>query len=124
MDGDDDAGAGIVAQDLAPHFGDRDRPSEHAARRGRAERHDHVRLHDGPLALQPPAAGLDLGRVRPLVPPPLAALLELEMLDRVGDEDLFAVDAGLRDGAVEDAAGRADEGPAPPGLLVAPLLAD
>src|SRR3979409_134146 len=108
MDGDDDAGAGIVAQDLAPHFGDRDRPSEHAARRGRAERHDHLRLHDGALALEPPAAGLDLGRVWPLLQPPLAALLELEMLDRVGDEDLFALDAGIRHGAAEDGAAGPD----------------
>ena len=61
--------------------------AEHAARRGRAERHDHRRACTiAALALEPPAAALDLVGVRPLVQAPLAAHLVLEMLHRVGDE--------------------------------------
>ena len=53
-----------------------------------------------------------------------AALLELEMLDRIGDEHLAAVDAGIDDRAVEHAACRTDERMALSVLLVARLLAD
>ena len=67
---------------------------------------------------------LDLAGVRLLVDAPLAARLEFEMLDRVGDVDAGAVDAGLGKRAVEQLAGRADERPAGEILLIAGLLAD
>src|SRR3546814_11846423 len=56
--------------------------------------------------------GSDLARVRLLVDAPLAAALELEMLDRVGDVGCGAVDAGVRERLVEDAAGWPDDGTA------------
>jgi hypothetical protein len=54
----------------------------------------------------------------------LAALLELEMLDRVGDVDAGAVDPRVAQRAVERLAGGADERLAGEILLVAGLLAD
>jgi hypothetical protein len=44
------------------HFADHHRPPEQAARRGRAERHHQLRCDDGALAIEPPAAPLDLVR--------------------------------------------------------------
>ena len=76
------------------------------------------------LLLDPPAAGLDLAGVGLGVDAALAALLELEMLDRVGDVGRAAVDPGLAERAVEQLAGRADERAAGEILLVARLLAD
>lgn len=43
--------------------------------------------------IQPPAAGFHLAGVRLLVDAALAARLELEMLDRVGDVELLPFDA-------------------------------
>jgi hypothetical protein len=54
---------------------------------------------------------------------PVAALLELEVLDDVGQIGLVARDAGGLEAAVELLAGRSDEGPAGPVLLVSRLLA-
>src|SRR3546814_2321622 len=55
---------------------------------------------------------------------PLAALRELEMLDRVGDVDLAAFDSGLVEHAIEHPPRRADEGATGQILLIARLLAD
>src|SRR3546814_16243823 len=55
---------------------------------------------------------------------PLAALRELEMLDRVGDVDLAAFDSGLVERAIEHPPRRADEGATGQILLIARLLAD
>src|SRR3546814_6642609 len=49
---------------------------------------------------------------------------DLEMLDRVGDVGGGAVDAGVRERLVEDAAGGPDEGTAGQILLIPRLLAD
>src|SRR5262245_28158672 len=88
MDRDDHLRVAIV-QHLAAHRGDRHRTPEHAAYGGRAERHHHARPDDAALEIEPPAAGVDLAGVRPFVQPALAARLELEMLDRIGDEHLL-----------------------------------
>ena len=53
-----------------------------------------------------------------------SAPYEFEMLDRVGDVDLLAVDADLLQGAVEHLAGRSNEWSAGEIFLVAGLLAD
>ena len=74
--------------------------------------------------LDPPAAGGDLPDVGLVVDPPLAACHELEMLDRVGDVDLRAVDPGLFQRRVEKLAGGPDKRPAGKILLVAGLFAD
>src|SRR6185369_10029109 len=60
---------------------------------------------------------------RRLVDATLAAQLELEVLDRVGDVDLAARDAELLERAGEKLPGRTDEGTALQILLVARLLA-
>ena len=76
------------------------------------------------LALQPGLAGEHLLVVGLLVDAALAAQLELEVLDRIGDVDAAAIDAGLDQRAVEQLAGGADERPSLPVLLVTRLLAD
>ena len=45
---------------------------------------DEMRVHEIQLTLEPPAIVPDLPGCRPLVYPPLAALLELEVLDGIG----------------------------------------
>ena len=64
--------------------------AEHAARRGHAERDDNGGLHDRSLEILLPAAAVDLVSVGPLVQPPLAAHLMLEVLDRIGNKYLLA----------------------------------
>ena len=54
----------------------------------------------------------------------LATLLEFEVLDGIGDEDLDSIKAGVGDRAVEDAAGRPDEGAAAQILVIAGLFPD
>jgi hypothetical protein len=53
----------------------------------------------------------------------LAARFVLEMLHGIGEPDLPAVEPCLRHGAVQDLAGRPDEGMAREVLLIARLLA-
>jgi hypothetical protein len=55
---------------------------------------------------------------------PLAAQLELEVAHRIGHVDRLARHAQLLQGAVEQLAGRSDEGPAAQVFLLARLLAD
>ena len=81
------------------------------------------RLDDRALAIEPPFAALDLIGVRALVQAPLAAHLELEVLDSIGDEDVVARNAGVRQRLIEHAAGRADERLAGEIFLVARLFA-
>lgn len=52
------------------------------------------RLNEIELVVEPPAAGVDLASVRLLVNAALAARLVLEVLHRVSDVDLAALDAG------------------------------
>src|SRR5262249_1165999 len=73
--------------------------------------------------LQPPVAALDFVGIRPLVQPQLAALLMLEMLDRIGDEDRFSRDACVLERAVQHTAGWPDEWFPREVLSVAGLLA-
>ena len=86
------------------------------------KRHHHMRLHDLEFMVEPPAAGIDLARVRLLVDAPLAARLILEVLHRIGDVDRIARDAGDFQRAIEHLAGGSDKGPArqdPPDLQAA-----
>jgi hypothetical protein len=110
---DQAAAIGIDGNNLVHH-----RPGS-----GRAQGDHDVRLHDGELVVEPPAAGVDLARVRLLVDAPLALRLELEMLHRIGDENLASVDAGIGERAVKDAARRPHEWLAGPIFLVTRLLA-
>jgi len=81
-------------------------------------------VHEFQLLIQPPAVVLDLAWCRFLVDAALAALLELEVLDGIGDVDAVPIDAGLRHRPLQELAGRSHERPALPVLLVAGLLAD
>ena len=103
---------------------DRHLAAEQRARRSGAERDRSLRPDQRDLAFQPVQAGRRLALRRRLVDAPLAAQLELEMLDRVGEVELIAAPAELRQRAVEQGAGRADEGTSAQILLVARLLAD
>src|SRR5690349_24260424 len=76
---------------------------------GGPERRDAVRADQLDLGVQPWHARVDLALARRLVDAPLAALLELEVLDDVGDVDVAAVDPGRLERAVELAARGADE---------------
>src|SRR5690242_3626799 len=66
----------------------------------------------------------DLLLRRRLVHPAFAAGLPLEMLDRVGDVDSAAIDAGLHHRLIEHASRRTDKGASCFVLLVSRLLAD
>ena len=66
----------------------------------------------------------DLAGVGLFVDAALAAPLELEMLDRVGDVGALAVDSRLRERAIEQLPGRPDERTPGQILLIARLLAD
>ena len=92
-------------------------------RRGGAQRHDHMGLNVFNFFFQPLVACIDLALRRGLVQPPLAAQLPLEVLHRVGDVEVLAIDAGRLERAVEQPAGGADEGQSLLVLLVARLLA-
>src|SRR5215813_12218531 len=64
--------------------------AEDRLRGGGAEAHEHVRFDQSQLRFEPRAAGVELRGPRRLVDAALAALLELEVLDRVGDVELLA----------------------------------
>jgi hypothetical protein len=90
---------------------------------GGAHGDDQAGADDVQLAQQPGLAGLDLGAVGLLVDAALAGADELEVLDRVGEVDAAALDAGLGQRPLEQLAGRADERPPLQVLLVARGLA-
>lgn len=73
---------------------------------------------------QPPFAALDFVGVRSLVKPALATLLEFEVLYGIGNEDIIAGNAGRREGFIEDASSRPDEGFASDIFLVSRLFTD
>jgi hypothetical protein len=123
MDGDEQVPVGRVGLEPAPLAADRDRAPHQRVGGGGAHGHDQPRLHQLDLTEQPRLAGGDLARVRLLVDAPLATQGELEVLDRVGDVDLAALDAGLAQGPIEQLPGGADERPPLPVLLVARRLA-
>src|SRR2546430_7348452 len=94
------------------------------ARRRRAEADEHLGLDRRDLGLHPGAAGRELAQPRRLVDAALAALDELEVLDRVRDVEPLPVQAHLDQRAVEHLARRANERRALQILLIAGLLAD
>ena len=76
------------------------------------------------FALDPLVARIDLALRRGLVQAALAAQLPLEVLDRVGDVEVLAIDPRRLERAVEQASRRPDERQSLLVLLVAGLLAD
>jgi hypothetical protein len=98
--------------------------AQDAARRRDAKRNDEIGPDHGSFLIEPPTAAINLVGVRTLVQAPLAALLEFEMFDRIGDEKLDSIKAGVGGRAVENAAGRPDEGMAAQIFLIARLFPD
>jgi hypothetical protein len=90
----------------------------------RAQRHGDPGLDYPELRFQPAVAGRDLGSVGALVDAALAARLPFEVLHRVRNVGVGALDAALAQRAVQEMAGRADERVALLVLLVSGLLAD
>jgi hypothetical protein len=95
----------------------RRRPHRH-----RAEQHEQPGPYELEFRVQPESARLDLGTVRALVDPALAALGPPEVLDGVGQVDVRTVDAGFVQGPVEDVPGRTDERASLLVLLITGLL--
>src|SRR3546814_5092416 len=69
--------------------------SDLPAQRARAQGDDQLGLDEGAFLVEPPAADVDLARRWVLVEAPFAARLELEMLDRVGEEQPPPVEPSL-----------------------------
>ena len=68
----------------------------------RAKTDQHARLDDRELGVEPRPAGSDLRPVRLLVDPPLPARPPFEVLDRVRDVDLRAIDPCVVERLVEE----------------------
>jgi hypothetical protein len=103
MDGDKHARAIRLREDFTANPGEGDGSAQHATRCCDAKRHDEIGPDQGSLLIEPPAATIDFVGVRALVQATLAAFLEFEMLDGIGDEDLDPIEAGVTDRAVENA---------------------
>jgi len=113
-----------AADDVTAILFDRRGAPEDCPRGGRTETNDQCRAEQLELAFEPLMTRADLQLVRLLVDPPLAAQLELEVLDRVRDIRRLAVDGCIGQSTVEELAGRSDERLAGAIFLVAGLLAD
>src|SRR5205807_1798460 len=98
--------------------------AEDRAGRRSAEADEYLRLDQAQLGFEPRTTGLELVRPWRLVDPALAALLELEVLDGVGDVDLLALEPRVGQGLVEHLAGRTDERRALAIFLVSRLFSD
>jgi len=119
----DEAG---VAIEIRPASISRDRKgfAGECQDRGGPECDHELGVHEFQLPVQPPAVVPDLACRRLLVDAALSALLELEVLDGIGDVDVASVEAGVRHRPLQELAGGAHERPALPVFLVAGLLAD
>jgi hypothetical protein len=111
---DEHAAAILALHPLAAFRRHRHRMTHQRPRRGGAQRHQRLRLHQRDLVLEPVQAGRLLALRGALVDAALAAQLELEVLDGVGDEHRLARDA--QPPAARDRAacrpGRRRDGPA------------
>jgi len=86
-------------------------------------RHQHLRLDSFDLCIEPRQACAHLARGRSTVQTTPASRLPLEMLHDIRDVRIPAIDASLRERAVHQLAGRADERPAVKVLVIAGNLA-
>jgi hypothetical protein len=123
MDGDKHGAAGR-REDFAANLGESDGSAQYAARCRDAQGNDEIRLYQGALLIEPPTAPIDLVGVRTLVQAALASPLEFEMFDGIGDENLNPIKAGVSCRAVENAAGRPDEGATAQIFIIARLFPD
>ena len=90
----------------------------------RAQTHQDLRRDQGQFGLEPWSARADLREPWRLVDAALATFHELEVLHDVGDVEALARQPDFLQGAIEDLAGRTDEGSPLPILLIAWLLTD
>ena len=90
---------------------DAERPTQENLGGGGAEADDNFRLHERDLVLKPREASANLTGVGRLVNAPLSrcVLCPLEMLHRIGDVHIVAIDAGAIERAIEKLARRTDE---------------
>lgn len=114
----------FASQDLSSFFGDLDPWSEDRARGGRTSTTINCGVDLGDLGVQPGFASHRMGQIRLLVDPPLAALDEAEVLDRVGQIGVLLSDPCLVHRAMQQAPGRPDERLTVTVLHVSGLLAD
>jgi hypothetical protein len=93
-------------------------------RRRCAQTQDQFRMNRPDFGFKPWLASPDFRGARPLVDSPLAALVEFEMLHRVGHINIRAIDPGFHQGLVENAAGGTDKRAAFAVFLIARLFTD
>ena len=99
------------------------RRSEDRLRSRRAQTNKQSRPNDLKLGFEPRPAGRNLARVRFLVDAALPARLPFEVLHRVGDVNLIAIDSRFFQRPVENFSSRADERSTSEILLIPRLFA-
>ena len=107
--------AGPRKRDIGRAFGPAPAPQSR-------QRYNQLGMHKPQLLVQPPAVVLHLSSSRLLVDAPLAAQLEFEVLDGIGDVYAAPVEAGLSS-ALSEAAAQVRRRVALPVLLITGLLA-
>jgi hypothetical protein len=120
---DGDVAVVVAEPGPAAGAGDRDRLAGERQDGGGAEGHDELRAHQLQFLHEPGAVMLHLAGGGLRVDAPVAALLELEVLHRIGEVGLGPLDPSLGERAGQELARGTDEGPALQVLLIARLLA-
>src|SRR5262249_24004160 len=111
-------------RELAAVARDPELVAENHLRGGGTEADEHVRLDQRQLRFEPRAAGAEFRSPRRLVDAALAALLDLEVLDGVGDVELLARQTGFGERLLQHLTRRPDERRTLPVFVVSRLLAD
>src|SRR5947199_2336107 len=124
MVGGDRLGRPARRREVAAILRDPERVAEDRAGRRGAEADENLRLDQGQLGVEPRTTSLELVRPWRLMDSALAALLELEVLDRVGDVELLALETRFGQRLVKHLAGRTDEWRALPIFLIPRLFSD
>lgn len=99
-------------KDLSARFRNTDAATKERVEGRASQCNDEPGMDEVQLGRQPPGAALDLARIRFGVQPALAALLKLEMLDRIGNIATRSVDACLVKALVQQQSSGADKRPA------------
>ena len=105
-------------------LGDAKVAAQQGLRRGGAEANNYFRMECGDLGVEPRPAGGYFCGIWFFVDAAFSSRFPLEVFYRVGDANLFAANACLRESLVEKAAGRPDKRFAFSIFLIAGLFAD
>jgi len=124
VNGREDRRQRVRKEQLAAIPGDAKGAAEESLGGGGAEADDHLGLHLVELGIEPGTAGGDFVNAGSLVNAPFTARLPLEVLDRVGQVDIVATNAGVGEAAVEKKTGGTDKRHAFLIFAVAGLFAD